>query len=60
MRMRKGEAVLEIRDGKAVVVPKRRGEDGSKMEKTIMVSDRIEEEEETGAEVEVGGGGGGA
>jgi hypothetical protein len=60
MRMRKGEAVLEIRDGKAVVVPKRRGEDGSKMKKTIMVSDRIEEEEETGAEVEVGGGGGGA
>lgn len=50
----------EIRDGKAVVVPKRRGEDGSKMKKTIMVSDRIEEEEETGAEVEVGGGGGGA
>lgn len=58
--MRKEEAVPEIRDGKAVVVPKRRGEDGSKMKKTIMVSDRIEEEEETGAEVEVGGGGGGA
>jgi hypothetical protein len=56
MRMRKEEAVPEIRDGKAVVVPKRRGEDGSKMKKTIMVSDRIKEEE-TGAEVEVGGGG---
>ena len=36
----------EIRDGEAIVVPKRRGEYGSKMEKTIVVPNRIEDEEE--------------
>lgn len=45
MRMREEEAVPKIRDGEAVVVPKRR-EDGSKMKKTIVVPNRIEEEEE--------------